>query len=268
MFRSELTSPLVTIDPSFGLERDERGQRLSCGYMPRDWQDQPEGSIECCEPMPDHIYLPRSEWDEIIKEREANGATVKERSLKKGIKTISQNGTNHCWNYGTVRAGEIVDALQGDTFHPRSPTAGAALIKNYRNVGGNTFDAIPFMAKRGAPKVEFWPLNRLDRRYDTPETWESAADLTLKTWYELPRNNFEAAASLNLRFGVPIIIGVPWGRGAHMVVIVDIKALGNGRYGAEIWNSHGINYGSGGFSVLKESAATAFDQAAPLTTAA
>lgn len=266
MYVSNLTSPVVGIDPSLGCVRDERGQRLSCGYIPRDWESQPAGSIECCEPLPDHLYIPRSQWREMIERRERGGRTIKSLSLAAGIKTVSQNGTYHCHAFGSCRAGEILEAIQGNTHIPRSPTAVACIAVNFRNKGGNTFDNLPVMAERGMPTASAWPLNRIDRRYDTPEVWETGKDCRLTKHYELPMNNFEAAASVNLGLGLPVIIGVPWGRGAHMVVIVDIKALPGGKFGAEIWNSHGMNYGEQGFAVLPEKSATAFDQAAPYAT--
>lgn len=265
MYVSPLTSPLVPDDATQFSETpatDDQGQDLTCGYQPRDWDAQPEGSIEFCEPFPGHFMIDRGEWRERIEERERNNATLKQQSLAAGIETVSQNGTNYCWSFGSTRALEIVEAVhQGQPHVPLSPTAVACKAKNFANRGGNTFDWIPIAARDGVPTAEAWPLNRRDRQYNTPEVWATGAAQRMHEWWELPRNSFDAMASCLLR-GWPVIIGVAWW--SHMICAVDLKALPGGVFGVEIWNSHGRNYGENGFAVLSERKGTAFDQACPM----
>lgn len=266
MYVSPLTSPLLDDDRALAATPivDEHGQPLSCGYVPRDWDQQPAGSIEFCESFPSHLRIPRSEWRDRIEQREKDRSTLKELALAAGIKTVSQNGTNHCWAFGSVRAVEIVEAIQGETHVPLSPTAVACKAKSFRNVGGNTFSAIPVMSGQGIPTAEAWPLNKLDRKLDTSEAWRNGERFKLSGWFELKPNDFDAMAS-QLLHGWPVTLGLAWW--SHMICGVDLKALAGGKFGVEIWNSHGASYGDNGFAVLSESKGTAFDQASPFASA-
>lgn len=236
------------------------GETMSLGYVSRDYDLQLPGTIEFCAPLPHDFVIPRSEWPGLIEAQEASHSTLRHVRDRAGIRTKSQNGTNYCWAFGTVAAIQLVRAAAGMPTVELSPTAVAAKIKNYRNRGGNTFDAIPYIAQHGVPTVEYWPLNRIDARYDTPEMRENSKNYRLTEWYELRSNSFDQAASCLLR-GMPVILGLAWW--GHMVCGLRLVALPGGGYGIEIENSHGEGYGEKGLAVLPESKATAFDQAAP-----
>jgi hypothetical protein len=244
-------------------EADHNGDPISFGYQPRDWDANPAGSIDFFDPFPAHLKIPRSEWREIIEMRERHKATLFELGHRAGIRAGSQNGTSHCWAWGSVAAIEYTEVIQGEPHVPLSATAVACIAKNFRNVGGNTFNAFPVMAERGVPTKADWPDNRLDRSFDKPETWERAKPHKMLRWYELPNNDFDAMASCLLR-GWPVTIGVQWW--SHMICAVDLKALEGGAFGTLIRNSHGTNYGDQGFAVLTERKSTAFDQACPVVT--
>lgn len=266
-YKSRLDSPLLDTDDRFRrscIAREKSGRRLTTGYVRRDWRRQPAGTIECCEAYDPSRKIDRSLWDGILEQREREQSTLKQVGLDAGIRTVSQNGVPHCWAFGSVRAVELVEAISGEKHVPLSPTSVACVAKNFRRVGGNTFDTIPVMTTRGIVTAENWPINNFNRDLDNEEAWRDGLRFALKRWMELPRNDFDAAASELLR-GFPVILGVPWGRGAHMIVGTDLKALGAGRYGIEIWNSHGVDYGEDGFAVLPENRATAFDQAVCMT---
>lgn len=235
-----------------------RGEKMSFGYQPRDYDLQP--TVKFCSPLPPDFVIPRDEWDAIIRAQEENQATLRHVRDRAGIKTKSQNGTNYCWAFGTVAAVQLVRAAAGMPTVALSPTAVAAQVTKYRNVGGNTFDAIPWIAEHGVPTVGQWPLNKIDRQYATAETANNAANYRLTEWYELKSNSFDQAASCLLR-GIPVILGLMWW--GHMVCGVRLVSLGGGKYGIEIENSHGEGYGEKGLAVLPEQKATAFDQAAP-----
>lgn len=236
------------------------GEVMSFGYVARDYDLQLPGTVEFCSPLPPDFVIPRGEWEGIIKAQEEHRATLRHVRDRAGIRTKSQNGTNFCWNFGTIAAAQLVRAAAGLPTVELSPTAGASLIKNYRNRGGNTFDAIPFIAEHGCPTTEYWPLNKIEPKYDTPEMRANALNYRLTEWYELKSNSFDQAASCLLR-GMPVILGLAWW--GHMVCGLRLVSLGGGKFGIEIENSHGEGYGEKGLAVLPESKATAFDQAAP-----
>lgn len=243
--------------------RDSRFQ--SRGYEKRDYSVQRVGTIECCSPLPPNYLLPRSDWAMIAKDLEKRQATLTHSRARKGIKTYWQNGTNHCWAFGSVKAARLVRAFQGLPDVELCPTMVACLAKNYGNVGGNTFNAIPVMAKIGIATTKTWTLNKIDRHFDTPAMRAEAAQNRLKEWYELPSNSFAAAASCLLR-NMPVILGLAWW--SHMVCGMRLVVLGRDAFGIEIDNSHGEQYGNKGVAILEEGRATAFDQAAPRVMAA
>src|SRR5690606_8013397 len=136
------TSPLVASNEEFRrscITRDKNGI-LTTGYIQRDYAKQPAGTIECCDAFDPSWLIPRSDWDAIIEQREKDQSTLKQIGLDAGIRTISQNGVPHCWAFGSVRAIELVEAIMGETHVPLSPTSVACIAKNWRKVGGNTFD--------------------------------------------------------------------------------------------------------------------------------
>lgn len=228
------------------------------GYEPRDYATQP--TVEFCSPYPDGFIIPEVEWRERIEELERNKATLTDVRTRHGIKTLSQSSTNYCWSFGTVNGIRMARAAAGYPYLDLSPTAVAAQIKGFRNVGGNTFDAIPWIAEHGVPTTEHWPLNRIDRRYVTPEMKADAKRTVLTEWYELPSNNFAAAASCLLR-GIPVAMGLSWW--GHLICGLTLRSLPNGDFGIEIENSWGEQWGDKGLGVLTRRKATAFDQAAP-----
>lgn len=256
MYVSPLTSPIL----AEATVTHEDGQPLRLGYVPRWHEADPNHPAECCEAFPRDLLIPRSDWRNIIEMQERTKSTLTHVRARAGIRTLSQNGTNYCWCFGVVNAVRIVIALQGGGFRNLSPTAVAAQVKNFRNVGGNTFQAIPHIAEKGVPTVEFWPLNQIDRKYLTPAMQANAQLTRLAEWYELQTNSFDAAASALLR-GWPVPMGLSWW--SHLVCGLRLVALdGRDRFGIEIENSHGESYGNKGLAVLPEEKATAFDQAA------
>jgi hypothetical protein len=140
-----------------------------------------------------------------------------------------------------------------------SATMVACLAKNYRKVGGNTFDAIPIMHSIGVCSTQLWPLNQINRKYDTPAMRADAQQRRLAEWFELKPNNFDYAASA-LLLGFPVILGLAWW--GHMILGLQLVQTSRGGYGILIENSWGESYGDLGLAVLEESRATAFDQAA------
>lgn len=236
------------------------------GYIPRDYEAVPPGTVQFCEPMPGMLRIPRVEWDERIKELEAKKATLSDLRKAAGLKTLNQGMTNYCHSFGTVNAIRLIREANGLPPVDFSPTGVAAQFQNFRNannrpagLGGNTYQNIPWIAEHGIPLASDWPLNKIDRKYATPDMKARAAQHKLTEWYELPRNDFDAAASCLLR-GIPVVMGLAWW--GHMICGMTLRKV-KGGYGIEIWNSHGPQYGDDGCAILTERRATAFDQAAP-----
>jgi len=239
--------------------RDYKSQGLGLGYVPRKEQILTPEQAQFCAPMPAADLIPRSEWRALIEMKDRDESWLDQLRAAQKIKTLSQGSTNYCWMFGSVNAMRVLAASHGYNWNDLCPTSAAVRVKNFRNNGGNTFDAIPHLAKYGCSTTKTYPLNKISRALDTQESQQEALRYRLLEWWELKGNSFDHAASSILR-NKPVILGLMWW--SHMVLGLRLVATNNG-YGILIENSHGSSYGDDGLAVLEERRSTAFDQASP-----
>lgn len=67
----------------------------SRGLIPRNYSQQPLGSLPYAAPL-DIPLIPRSEWGDRIRQKEKDGATLRELCRSSGLNPPDQNGTNYC----------------------------------------------------------------------------------------------------------------------------------------------------------------------------
>lgn len=244
--------PLTMLDP--------RGQIThGRGLIPRDFTKEPFGSNPYAAAF-DIPVIPRDEWPERIEEIEKTKSSIPDRCDQVGLKVKNQRQTNYCWINAPVHALEIARVLQGQAYVELSPASVGAKIKNFRNVGGWGTEGLRYMAEHGVVPASFWPVNAIDRRYDTQEANAERADYQADEWWDLkPRNFDQLATCLLLR--VPVPIGLNWWR--HEVTAVQLVKLdGRDQYGSIIDNSWGIEWGDNGRGILTEAKATPDDAVA------
>lgn len=256
MYVSQLNSPIITEHVPIAHNGREHGR----GYVPRLPSADPNNPAPYFKPFPKELYIPRAEWPERIKDLERNKATLVDVRERAGIETVTQNGFEFCWVFGTVNAIRVAIAAAGGGYRKLSATGAAAQCTKFQNRGGNTFEIIPWIAENGVPTIADWPLDRMDRSLVTDTMKAHSAETKIDLGYELPSNDFDAAGSCLLR-GLPCPLGLAWW--SHLINGLALRALdGTGRYGIEIENSWGEEFGNKGLAVLPEEKATAFDQAA------
>jgi len=197
--------------------------------------------------------IPRDEWPERIAEMNAKGMWPKDHCA---FEAYHQGSTYFCWNNCCAQAMSLCRTMQGLPFVAVSSASIGAPITRYRNRGGWTHDAVDYAIQHGAARNEIWPNNAISRRYDTREADADRDNFKILEAYKCPLESFDEVATAALR-GHLTLCGFNWWRHAVMggVRIVDLE--GRDRWGHEIRNSWGDDWGSknkhgvGGFGVLE-----------------
>lgn len=161
------------------------------GYIPRDYKSFPLGSDTVHTKQWDGPLLSLQEAAELAKDNVAKKLDPLSLCLKRNILPTYQNGYGYCWAAAATQCLMIVLGKEGQPTVRLSHTAMAAKIKNYRDRGGNAFEAFPFMAEHGLPTIDLWPENEVDKSLDTPEMRAQAKLRCAIEWFELPDNSDE-----------------------------------------------------------------------------
>lgn len=239
----------AVIDPS-------KGRGLLLGL-----RSTPYGEIPYTSKFPDHLRVPRSEWQARIQEMEQRGDLLSKKIQKAGVRCKDQQQTNYCWAFGPVGTFEVARLGQNLRYVPLSPASIAAPIKGYRNVGGWGEEALRYLVEVGCCPSTMWPDVAIDRRLNT-DTSKAARDLyKVHEWVECVPRNLDEMISL-LFHGIPVAVGYNWW--GHEVYLCDPVWL-DGAIAGRIRNSWGTAWGADGFAVLQGSRLPADDAVAPLT---
>lgn len=146
------------------------------GYIPRDYGDDPLGSGYAARMMPENLLIPKSDWKDIIEQRERDGTRLIDRCEKSGIFTLDQNPSWYCWAYSTVHGVMAANISQNEAPRLLVPESVAGPIMNYRKQGGWCSKALDYIAKNGVADSHAWP-------------WTSHAQANKKLYFEDSREN-------------------------------------------------------------------------------
>lgn len=191
--------------------------------------------------------IPESEWDRLIAEQETNRSSLQHirdtGDNGKQIPSYDQNGKGYCWMHSGTSAVTMVRAVNNQPYVPLSAYAGACIIKNYRDEGGNGIDGLQFIADRGIPSSQYWPMQSMSRANDNPATWTNAAKHKCTEWLEcssdpkLRRLQVGTALLLNL----PVIGDYNWW--SHSVCPIRLMSKTKVRIlnsWGDSWSDHGV----------------------------
>jgi hypothetical protein len=212
--------------------------------------------------FPRELLIPRSEWQSRIQEMEATKTRLSDIANRNKLPCKDQAQTNYCWINAPAYAMEQLRVAQGQKMVILSAASGGAKIKGFRNVGGWGQEALEFIADNGLVPQDRWPMNAIDRRYDTPENWAIAKKFRCLEWWSLRvRDDDELMSCLLRRW--PVAVGYNWW--GHEVTAVDPVWL-DGTYAGRIRNSWTMNWpqpGAMGYGVLQGQKLTADDAVVP-----
>lgn len=230
---------------------------LSRGYIPRDYEQFPEGAFAAPFDLP---VIPRSEWTDRIEEMERTKTRLSDLRRQAGMKSLNQNGTNYCWANGPTTCMQLIRLVNGQPFVELSPASVAAPIKGYRNVGGWGSQALEYIVEHGICSTEHWPANAINRKYDNAESRANRELHKVPEWWELRARSFDQLMTC-LLLRIPVAVGYNWW--SHEVCGIDPVVISANKYGARILNSWGDGWEDRGEAVLAESKATPDDAVAP-----
>lgn len=248
---NESTPEYVTVPPS----HQSRGLMLPRS-LPR------EGERMSASSFPRELLIPRSEWQSRIKDMETTKTRLSDIANRNKLPCKDQAQTNYCWVNAPTYCVEQLRVAQGQKMVILSAASAGAKIKGFRNVGGWGQEALEFIAENGLVPQDRWPMNAINRQYDTPENWTIAKKYRCLEWWALRISNDDDLISCLLRRW-PVAVGYNWW--SHEVTAMDPVWL-DGTYAIRIRNSWSMdwpNAGGMGYGILQGSRLTADDAVVP-----
>jgi C1A family cysteine protease len=245
------------------------GHRMSRGCVPRDLEAHPVGSIPGVASVNprDLPLIPREEWSSRIRDQAQAGARLSDIRLTGGvdggmIPSLDQNGQGYCWAYSPTAALMLLRAKSGQAASRLSAHAVGCKIKNFRDQGGWSPQAVEFITANGVPDVTAWPEKSMSRSNDNAATWDNAKQYKIvEGWWDLAPAVYDRKLTFD-QVATCLLLCIPvpsdfywWG---HSVCAMDLVEFDSSlplsdinRWGVRIWNSWTDRWGDRGTSVLR-----------------
>ncbi len=247
IFDDESFDPDKMFNPSVDGERKGHGLKL------RDWKEHPEDFL--APPSEIKVYS-KNDWSAMLAEKKAKKANL---SDYRTWDALDQNGQGFCWMYSGTGCVMVARSVGGQPYVRLSAHAGACLVKSFKDEGGWCGLGLKHLKDKGQPSIEFWAEKSMDRRYNTPQTWENAllhrvtedyVDLTRQVWDQ--NLAFEQVATCLLN-NDPCCVDMNWW--GHSICALDLVEIERGSFGLLILNSWSNAWGDKGTGILRGSKA-------------
>ena len=236
---------VIIIDDSnyaaFVHETDDNGQSAT-GYINR-----PEGWVSGVEAaFPTNLLVPRDQWATKLAERKEVGLVFdmcKRATLEGPYRWLNQNPTNYCWCYAVVHAIMILRLLAKEPYKRLAPASVAAIIKDFKNVGGWGSQALDFSVQNGVADESAWPqptamLAITGGRQFVDSSRANAAQNKVTAFYRI--NTFDEKMSALFNY-MPVACGYGWM--GHEMCSIDPTVDDNGVWGSIDMDSYATKDG-------------------------
>lgn len=220
-----------------------------------------EGYGATADEFPSSLLINPSEFQARIEEREATRTQLSHKMLTAGLKCKDQARTNFCFANAPVHCVEVLTVLNNQPYVELSAASVACRVTGFRNVGGWAKNALDIISSEGIVPVQYWPVNQINRQFNTKAIWRYASPFCVDKWTTGIPRNLNQVVSLLLQ-DVPVAVAFNWW--GHEVTAYDAIWL-NGRIALRCRNSWGMGYGSSGFFILQGSKMYPDDVVAPLS---
>jgi hypothetical protein len=228
------------------------GDRRLGGCLPRRTAF---GECSVAAPMPESMLIPRSEWPDRIRQKDAEKTWVKDTCAR--IPCMDQDGLNYCHAYGPVMAAMCHRLVQNQPHVMLSAESIGGPVTGWRNDGAWPEDDLQQMVKYGA-----CPASMMDKPWSrTPSKWDEAWETErlkyrVVEWLDgqIERKTFDAAMTMALQ-NLPGAAGFTWW-GHEVAYCLHAQDLGRGKFAIGGRNSWGADYGEDGFFYLEEGKGT------------
>lgn len=158
--------------------------------------------------------------------------------------------SSNCWAYSSTGATMLLRAVQNEPYVELSAHAIGCQIKNFRDEGGWGLESLEWIAKNGVPSSEFWPLQSMSRKNDTPQMRENAKLHRVTEWMDCQPGS-KAQLVTGLLMGLPGYGDFDWW--GHSVCLMDLVSIKP--FKIRILNSWGPEWSDNGAGILEGSKA-------------
>jgi hypothetical protein len=199
-----------------------------------------------------------SEWDALAADQEKYETSLEHIRMRgnkgKMIPSTDQNGWPFCWMFSSGSGMLISRAVANLPYVELAPQGPACKIKNFKQEGGWTGQAAPFVEVNGMPSAKVWPKGSVARQYDNAETWADAANYKpTETWIDMRASMYDrnlarrVVATLCFNNIGCTMDNNDW---AHSIFVLRWVKVG-GVWVPRIWNSWNDGWGDNGMATMQ-----------------